>query len=63
MKRYGAEFPMIYGDMAVRHYSTFTAAKREVTKHVRSCQSPERVYGCVYIYEKGKKVILYEYEN
>lgn len=51
--RYVAEFPLKYGDTAVRSYKSLAIAKREVAKAKGRYQAPWRFYATIHSYERS----------
>lgn len=67
--RYIVEFPLKYGDVAVRSYKSLAIAKREVSKARSKYQAPWRFYATIHSYEHSldgvgiKKTLVMEIEG
>ena len=67
--KYVAEFPLKYGDTAVRVYKSLAVAKREVAKAKGRLLAPIRFYATIHVYEhsldgKGvKKTLVMEIDG
>lgn len=67
--RYIVEFPLKYGDVAVRSYKSLAIAKREVTKAKGRYQAPWRFYATIHAYEHSldgvgiKKTLVMEIDG
>lgn len=67
--RYIAEFPLKYGDIAIRSYKSLAIAKREVAKAKGRYQAPWRFYATIHAYEHSldgvgiKKTLVMEIDG